>query len=74
LAMDDVTLEFDNETLDYIVDKSIEFKLGARGLRSIAEMIMVDYMYEIPSSNQHQLHIPLAIAKEKVEKSGKAHV
>jgi ATP-dependent Clp protease ATP-binding subunit ClpX len=74
LAMDDVTLEFDNDTLDYIVDKSIEFKLGARGLRSIAEMIMVDYMYEIPSSNQHQLHIPLAIAKEKVEKAGKAHV
>ncbi len=67
-AMDDVVLEFDKDVLDYIVDKSIEYKLGARGLRSIAEMIMVDYMYDIPSSNEHQLRIPLAIAKEKVEK------
>lgn len=66
--MDDVVLEFDKDVLDYIVDKSIEYKLGARGLRSIAEMIMVDYMYDIPSSNEHQLRIPLAIAKEKVEK------
>ena len=49
LAMDGVELKFDEEALDYIVDKAIEFKLGARGLRSLTETIMMDIMYEIPS-------------------------
>jgi ATP-dependent Clp protease ATP-binding subunit ClpX len=49
-AMDDVALTFDDDALDYIVDKAIEYKLGARGLRSICETIMMDAMYEVPGS------------------------
>jgi ATP-dependent Clp protease ATP-binding subunit ClpX len=67
-AMDNVQLHFDPEALDYIVDKAIEFKLGARGLRSITEDIMIDAMFEIPSSDVKELHITLAYAKEQIEK------
>jgi ATP-dependent Clp protease ATP-binding subunit ClpX len=67
-AMDNVQLQFDPEVLDYIVDKAIEFKLGARGLRSITEDIMVDAMFEIPSSDIKELHITLEYAKEHIEK------
>jgi endopeptidase Clp ATP-binding regulatory subunit (clpX) len=66
--MDNVKLTFDEDVLDYIVDKAIEFKLGARGLRSITEDIMIDAMFDIPSSDQTELHINLPYAKEKVEK------
>ncbi len=67
---EDVELNFDNEVLDYIVDKAMEFKLGARGLRSICEAIMIDAMFEIPSSrDQKQLDITLDYAREKFEKS-----
>ena len=48
--MDGVKLVFDDEVLDYIVDKAIEYRLGARGLRSICEAIMMDTMFDIPSS------------------------
>lgn len=65
--MDDVDLTFDEETLDYIVDKAIEFKLGARGLRSITEDIMIDAMFDVPSSDQKELHITRSYAEEKVE-------
>ena len=68
-SMDKVKLHFDLEVLDYIVDKAIEFKLGARGLRSIAEDIMVDAMFEIPSTNIKELHVTLDYAKERVEKA-----
>ena len=68
-AMDDVVLKFDDEVLDYIVEKAVEFKLGARGLRSIAETIMMDAMYEIPSSGVKELHITLNYAKEKLSYS-----
>ena len=68
-AMDDVVLKFDDEVLDYIVEKAVEFKLGARGLRSIAETIMMDAMYEIPSSGIKELHITLNYAKEKLSHS-----
>ncbi len=68
-AMDDVVLKFDDEVLDYIVEKAVEFKLGARGLRSIAETIMMDAMYEIPSSGVKELHITLNYAKEKLSHS-----
>ena len=68
-AMDDVVLKFDDEVLDYIVEKAVEFKLGARGLRSIAETIMMDAMYEIPSSGVKELHITLDYAKEKLSHS-----
>jgi ATP-dependent Clp protease ATP-binding subunit ClpX len=68
-AMDDIRLTFDEEVLDYIVDKAIEFKLGARGLRSITEDIMIDAMFEFPSSGEKELHIDLDYAKQRVEKS-----
>jgi ATP-dependent Clp protease ATP-binding subunit ClpX len=68
--MDNVALTFDEDVLEYIVDKAVEFKLGARGLRSISEDIMIDAMFEIPSSKQKKLHITLEYAKEKIEKKG----
>jgi ATP-dependent Clp protease ATP-binding subunit ClpX len=67
--MDNVKLSFDKEVLDYIVDKAIEFKLGARGLRSITEDIMIDAMFEMPSGKQKEFHITMEYAKEKIEKN-----
>jgi ATP-dependent Clp protease ATP-binding subunit ClpX len=64
--MDDVALSFDEKALDYIVDKSIEFKLGARGLRSILEAILIDAMFELPSRKRvKKLHITAEYAAEK---------
>lgn len=68
-AMDGVTLEIDDDVLDFIVDKAIEFKLGARGLRAIAESIMIDSMYDVPSSSVKTLHITKPYAEEKLGKS-----
>ncbi|MDR1408166.1 MAG: ATP-dependent Clp protease ATP-binding subunit ClpX [Tannerella sp.] len=65
--MDNITLAFDEEVYDYVVDKAIEFKLGARGLRSIVETIMMDDMFIMPSSSEKSLKITLAYAKEKLE-------
>ncbi len=65
--MDHVSLEFEPAVLEYIVDKAVEFKLGARGLRAISETIIMDAMYETPSSGQQTLLITLDYAKEKVE-------
>jgi len=67
--MDDVELDFDNDVLDYIVDKAVEFKLGARGLRSIAETIMMDKMYETPTEKVSRVTITLDYAKSKIEKA-----
>jgi len=67
--MDQIDLVFEDEVLDYIVDKAIEFKLGARGLRSITETIIMDKMYEMPSNNENVLHINLQYAKSKIEKT-----
>ena len=67
--MDNVDLTFDNEVIDYVVDKAIEYKLGARGLRSIVEMIMIDVMFDIPSEHRDSLNITLDYAREKVEKA-----
>jgi ATP-dependent Clp protease ATP-binding subunit ClpX len=67
--LDDIKLTFDEDTLEYIVDKAIEFKLGARGLRSITEDIMIDAMFELPSSNEKELRITLDYAQSKIEKS-----
>jgi ATP-dependent Clp protease ATP-binding subunit ClpX len=67
--MDGVVLSFDEEVLEYIVDKAIEFKLGARGLRSIVETIMMDQMFDIPSQQKKQLKISLKYAHEKLEKA-----
>ena len=67
--MDGVTLNFDEDVLEYIVDKAIEFKLGARGLRSIVETIIMDEMYEIPSKDVSELSITMDLAKSKIERA-----
>lgn len=67
--MDGVALSFDDAALDYIVDKAVEFKLGARGLRSIAECIMMDAMYEVPSQKITELHITKEYAETKLSRS-----
>ncbi|HNW99152.1 MAG TPA: ATP-dependent Clp protease ATP-binding subunit ClpX [Bacteroidales bacterium] len=68
--MDKIKLTFDEEVYDYVVDKAIEFKLGARGLRSILEAIMIDAMYELPSDNkQTEMHISVSYAEEKLRKT-----
>jgi ATP-dependent Clp protease ATP-binding subunit ClpX len=66
--MDGIKLEFKEETLDVIVDKAIEFKLGARGLRSICETIMVDAMFEMPSEGGTTMVITPEFASEKIER------
>jgi len=66
--MDGVKLSFEKEVLEYIVDKALEFKLGARGLRSICEAIMIDVMFDIPSSDEKNVKITLDYAKEKLAK------
>ena len=66
--MDDVKLSFEKEVYEFIVDKALEFKLGARGLRSICEAIMIDAMFDIPSENKtKQFNITIDYAKEKLD-------
>ena len=67
--LDGVDLTFQPEVLDFIVDKAIEFKLGARGLRSIVETIMIDAMYEIPSSAKKSYTVTLDYAKSQLDKA-----
>lgn len=67
--MDEVKLTFEEKAYDYIVDKAIEYKLGARGLRSIVETIMMDAMFSIPSSKEKKLHITRKYAMEHLEQS-----
>ena len=67
--LDGVELTFDEEVLDYIVDKAVEFKLGARGLRSICEAIMMDTMFELPSTDTRKFTVSLPYARKKVEKA-----
>ncbi len=67
--MDGITLEFDDAVLDYVVDKAVEFQLGARGLRSICEAIMLDAMYDLPSTDEKVCRITLDYAREKLERS-----
>jgi len=66
--MDDIELEFDESALEYMVDKSVEFKLGARGLRSICEAIMMDAMFELPGKNEKKLTVTADYAAHKLEK------
>ncbi|MDR1668234.1 MAG: ATP-dependent Clp protease ATP-binding subunit ClpX [Bacteroidales bacterium] len=65
--IDGVELSFESEVLDFIVDKAIEFKLGARGLRSICEAIMTDIMFETPSGNEKKVVITLDYARKRLE-------
>jgi ATP-dependent Clp protease ATP-binding subunit ClpX len=70
MAMEGVTLTFDEGALDFIVDKAVEYNLGARGLRSICEAIVTDAMYEIPSDQSIQaLHIDEDYARSKFDTS-----
>lgn len=68
-SLDGVNLTFKSDVLDFIVDKAIEFKLGARGLRSIVETIMIDAMYEIPSSGRKSYTVTLEYAQKQLEKA-----
>ncbi|MBQ3204568.1 MAG: ATP-dependent Clp protease ATP-binding subunit ClpX [Alistipes sp.] len=72
--MDGVTLRFDDEVLDYIVDKADEYKLGARGLRSICEAIIMDAMYEVPSSKAVEFTVTLDYAKKRIEGRNFSHI
>ena len=65
--MDGVKLVFQPEVLDYIVDKAVEFKLGARGLRSLTEAIMIDTMFETPSGDQKKVIVTKDYAESKLE-------
>ena len=67
--MDGVKLTFTDETLEYIVDQAVEYKLGARGLRSIVEAVMMDAMFEIPSKRVKTFDVTLEYAKEQLDKA-----
>ena len=73
-AMDNVKLSFEDEVYEYVVDKAIEYKLGARGLRSIVEAIMMDAMYEIPSEHADSFVVTLDYAKKQLEKANVARL
>jgi len=68
--MDDIDFTITDEALDYIVEKAIEYKLGARGLRSLCEAILTDAMFEMPESNSNSLKVTKEYAEEKLDKSG----
>lgn len=68
-AMDGIKLTFEPEALDMIVDKAIEYKLGARGLRAIVETVMIDSMYELPSSKKQSFNVTAPYVLEKLQQS-----
>ena len=72
--MDGVKLEFEDAVFEYIVDKAVEYKLGARGLRSIVETIMMDAMFEIPSERKETFTVTLDYAKHQLEKANIARL
>lgn len=67
--LENIKLIIDDDVLDFMVQKALEFKLGARGLRSICESILTDAMFELPGTNQTELHITLEYALNKFNKS-----
>lgn len=67
--LEGITLTIDEEVYDFLVEKAIEYKLGARGLRSICESILTDAMYELPSSKETKFHLTIEYAKQKFDKS-----
>lgn len=69
--MDNVALTFEPDALDYVVEKAEEFKLGARGLRSIVESIMMDAMFEMPSSRKKQFVVTREYASSQFEKTSR---
>lgn len=72
--MDGVKLSFEDEVFEYIVDKAVEYKLGARGLRSIVETIMMDAMFEIPSKHENGFVVTLDYARRQLEKANMARL
>jgi ATP-dependent Clp protease ATP-binding subunit ClpX len=72
--IDGVKIKFDGEVLDFIVQKALDFKLGARGLRSICEAILTDCMFELPSKSEKEFKITLKYAEEQFHKSKLAEV
>jgi len=68
-AMDDVTFTIEDDALDFIVEKALEYKLGARGLRSLCEAILTDAMYDLPSSEDKSLHVTRAFASQSLDKN-----
>lgn len=67
--MDGIKLTFPEETLDYLVDQAVEYKLGARGLRSIVENVMMDAMFEKPSTKEKTFTVTLDYARRQLNKS-----
>ena len=67
--MDGIKLTFDNDVLDFIVDKAMEYKLGARGLRSIVESVMMDAMFDVPSQDVKDFNVTLDYAKKQLDKA-----
>jgi ATP-dependent Clp protease ATP-binding subunit ClpX len=68
-AMDGIQLEVEPEALDFVVAKAVEFQLGARGLRSICETIMVDAMYDLPSQGAEEFRVTREYAEKKLNKA-----
>ncbi len=68
-AMDGVALKIDEKALQFLVDKALEYKLGARGLRSLCEGILTDAMYELPGTDVKELHVTKKYAESKLTKS-----
>ena len=69
-GMDDIDLSFEEEALNFIVEKALEYKLGARGLRSLCESILTDAMFQLPGTEEKSLVVTRAYAQEKLTKSG----
>jgi ATP-dependent Clp protease ATP-binding subunit ClpX len=67
--MDGITLQVDKAVLDLVIQKAVEFKLGARGLRGICEAILTDAMFDLPGTKDKQLRITLDYAQSKLQKS-----
>lgn len=74
MSMDDIKFTIHDDALDYIVDKAIEYKLGARGLRSIFETIMMEAMYRLPSFKEKEFELTLEYAKQQLESSNFAAI
>ncbi len=72
-ALDGIKLTFEPEVLDYVVDKAVEYKLGARGLRSIVESIMTEAMFEAPSDNPKEFTVTVDYARKQFEKTDRLH-
>jgi ATP-dependent Clp protease ATP-binding subunit ClpX len=67
--MDNIDFVITEEALDFIVTQAVDYKLGARGLRSLCEAVLTDAMYELPGGNEQELHVTREYAEAKLSKS-----